>query len=447
MKKVVICLLLLVTAFSSTSIADAASFNNFTKQYNYIDGQFTDVSSTSWYAEYIQTAYEYGLLIGTAPTFPTTFCPNNNITIAETIVLAARLHSTYYDINILNGDYQAIESTWYDLYVQYCIKNGIIGKYEFSDYTKVITRSQFAKIMASSFPGNALTPINNVTDNSIPDVKMSDQNSDAIYKLYRAGILTGNDEHGTFAPDSNIDRSSVAAIVSRVVNPSLRKHISLNVSTPPTPNTSDYYPNTNYLTFSNVTQVALSYTYTDELLVYVYKFNNVSDLTSSVKKYQDYLLSNGFTIEVNIFNVDEGYTFIGLRKGNELFSLSGIMVSNELLVIPPQEEDGALSSQNNSYEAIFNSYSGKLKTASSRLVAEFKQEAVSYNSISLLAELCNEKVSELASICTDGMNEMASLMLKTNGSYSEYETWASRLQDVYMQEASKITDAYLDVAI
>ena len=58
MKKVVICLLLLVTAFSSVSVADAASFNNFKKQYNYIDGQFTDVSSTSWYAEYVQTAYD-----------------------------------------------------------------------------------------------------------------------------------------------------------------------------------------------------------------------------------------------------------------------------------------------------------------------------------------------------------------------------------------------------
>jgi hypothetical protein len=50
---------------------------------------------------------------------------------------------------------------------------------------------------------------------------------EAIYRLYQAGILTGNDRYGTFTPDASISRSAAAAIISRVVEPSLRQHIAL----------------------------------------------------------------------------------------------------------------------------------------------------------------------------------------------------------------------------
>lgn len=45
--------------------------------------------------------------------------------------------------------------------------------------------------------------------------------------VYRAGILTGNDGFGTFTPDSNILRSEVAAIVTRMTERSARKTISI----------------------------------------------------------------------------------------------------------------------------------------------------------------------------------------------------------------------------
>lgn len=38
---------------------------------------------------------------------------------------------------------------------------------------------------------------------------------------------------------------------------------------------------------------------------------------------------------------------------------------------------------------------------------------------------------------------MASYMLKTGDSYSNYESWASKLTDIYMSEAEKITNAYM----
>jgi hypothetical protein len=66
-----------------------------------------------------------------------------------------------------------------------------------------------------------------VADNAIPDVKMGDKYADEIYEFYRAGILTGNDAAGTFAPDSNIKRSEVAAILIRMFDVSARQSVTL----------------------------------------------------------------------------------------------------------------------------------------------------------------------------------------------------------------------------
>lgn len=45
--------------------------------------------------------------------------------------------------------------------------------------------------------------------------------------LYNAGILTEFDKYGTFKPFSSISRAEVAAIISRMVNTSLRKQFTL----------------------------------------------------------------------------------------------------------------------------------------------------------------------------------------------------------------------------
>ena len=69
--------------------------------------------------------------------------------------------------------------------------------------------------------------INTIADGSLPDVTSSSTYADEIYMLYRAGVLTGNDRYGTFAPETTIDRASVAALVSRMALPELRKELQL----------------------------------------------------------------------------------------------------------------------------------------------------------------------------------------------------------------------------
>ena len=60
-----------------------------------------------------------------------------------------------------------------------------------------------------------------------PHVDMKDSYVEYVYKLYKAGVLTGNDEKGTFAPLSNITRAESAAIVTRMVDENSRRKVTL----------------------------------------------------------------------------------------------------------------------------------------------------------------------------------------------------------------------------
>ena len=58
---------------------------------------------------------------------------------------------------------------------------------------------------------------------SIPDVDpetMAD--ADAVLRLYQAGVLTGVDAEGNFAPAAGLTRGQAAAILARVLDPALR---------------------------------------------------------------------------------------------------------------------------------------------------------------------------------------------------------------------------------
>ena len=201
----------------------AESMNNFKTGRTYADGQFTDVSPGSWYAGSVESAYELGLVSGTSQT---TFDPNGSITVGSALALACRLHSIYY-----TGTADFVQgSPWYQVYVDYAVENGIIADGRYSDYNAAATRRQFAAILAKALPGSALTAINDIADGAIPDVVVGSSDYEAVYLLYRAGILTGSDKAGTFLPETTIDRASVSAIVARMALPAQRQSVTL---TPP----------------------------------------------------------------------------------------------------------------------------------------------------------------------------------------------------------------------
>lgn len=229
----------LVFAVFSPSVS-AAGLDNFQRVNTYAD-QFEDVPATQWYAENVKAVYEYGLMTGTTDT---KFVPGNHVTLAQAITIAARLHSIYHTGT---ESFSQTGDKWYNVYVTYALEHQIISS-PYSNYDAKATRIQFADILAKAFPSSALPAINTVDANAIPDLP-SDNTSAAVYTLYRAGILTGNDDKGTFTPHSPIKRSEVATIVTRMAVSSLRESFTLKVQPKPatvywTPNGEKYHRQT-----------------------------------------------------------------------------------------------------------------------------------------------------------------------------------------------------------
>lgn len=198
----------------ATSVGETSSH---TSSQTYYDGLFWDVSATDWFANEVRVSYDLGLVKGDSAT---SFNPNGNIRLSEAITLASRIHSAYYD----NGCVFVQGTPWYQVYVDYAVENGIIQDEQFEDYTAYATRAEFAAIFSAALPDKALPEINVIE--AIPDVSGTEPYADDVYKLYRAGILTGNDAYGTFSPDTTIKRCEVAAIVSRMALTEMRKAVS-----------------------------------------------------------------------------------------------------------------------------------------------------------------------------------------------------------------------------
>jgi hypothetical protein len=190
-----------------------SAMSNFIPANSYVSGQFTDVGGNAWYSKVVALAYEYGLMKGSSET---TFNPTGNITVAEAITVAARVHSIYYT----GADNFTQSAPWYQVYADYAVLKGIIAANEFTDYNRAATRAEMAYIFSRTLPPDEFTAQNTV--NSLPDVNSDAPYYNEILMLYKAGVLSGNDEKGTFSPGNNITRAEAAAIISRVILPETR---------------------------------------------------------------------------------------------------------------------------------------------------------------------------------------------------------------------------------
>ena len=202
------------TALAISSAA-AGGMGNFRRDGSYRAGTFNDVSADAWYAEGVSAAYELGLMKGSGAG---AFSPQGNVTVAEAVTMASRLHQCYS-----GGKDDFVQgSPWYQVYVDYATTNGILSGDDFpGGYGANITRAQMAHLFAAALPETELPAVNTVDE--LPDVNASTPYNKDIFLLYRAGVLTGNDEQGTFTPDTPISRSQVATIIARMALPSLRK--------------------------------------------------------------------------------------------------------------------------------------------------------------------------------------------------------------------------------
>lgn len=208
----------------------------------YFQDQFSDVPANQWYTDSIANAFELGLMVGNSDT---TFNPHGDVSIAEAVTMAARIYSTYTtgSTSVADNTASPAGSAWYRHYFEYAYANGVISyAYYNCDATQKANRAQFAEIFANALPAEALVVINTVVDDAIPDVKMSERYADYVYKLYRAGILSGSDTNGTFNPQTYITRAEAAAIVSRMAESDNR--VSITLGSTPSQTTDNNSPQT-----------------------------------------------------------------------------------------------------------------------------------------------------------------------------------------------------------
>ncbi len=183
---------------------------------------FSDVPEGSWYYSYVYSAVDVGFIDGVTET---TFEPDSGFTVAQAIKIAACLHQLYHEgsVTLQNGE------TWYESYVSYAVENGICGveygAMGWSEMNSPIDRRDFAVIFYNAMPAYEYGAINSV--GSIPDVPADSAGASEIYALYRAGVLDGALDDGSYLPNSGIRRSEAAAIVARMLDKSLRVEFTL----------------------------------------------------------------------------------------------------------------------------------------------------------------------------------------------------------------------------
>lgn len=206
MKKSISMLLALGMSLSIGATSLAAELN------------FSDVTKNDWFYDDIKTVVGMGLINGKSND---RYAPNDNLTYAEAIKLAACMNQFYTEgaVTLENGN------PWYQPYVDYCVEKGIIDKTY--NYAENATRAGYMTIFAKALPNEALEEINDIPDDSIPDVPAEKDYAAAVYKLYRAGILNGIDDAHNCEPMINISRKEVAVIVARMMNENKRTHFTI----------------------------------------------------------------------------------------------------------------------------------------------------------------------------------------------------------------------------
>jgi hypothetical protein len=185
------------------------------------EGQFSDVAEDAWYYSYVSAGYEYSLFEGRGDGFD----PGAQITVAELLTLSARLHAAYAGEDVPAPE---ADAAWYMPYVRYLFDRNLL-ELSIDDYTAPATRAQLAGIFALSLPEECYdAPNDTLVDDAyasggyITDVDASTPYQAQILWMYRQGLLSGMDESGSYLPDETTTRAETAAVVTRMVDPTLR---------------------------------------------------------------------------------------------------------------------------------------------------------------------------------------------------------------------------------
>ncbi len=173
---------------------------------------FVDVARDAWYFDYVETAAEAGILNGKGDG---KFAPDDNITVAEAVKIAACAYADAHSGTIPSGG-----ESWYDKYVSYAKSFGLIEPHIDLDYTMPATRAEIAYLFSRA--DSTKNFINDVPITDIPDVDGDTPYYHEIIDMYNLGAAVGSDAAYTFHPNDNVKRSEAAAMIVRIVDPTYR---------------------------------------------------------------------------------------------------------------------------------------------------------------------------------------------------------------------------------
>ena len=182
--------------------------------------QFADVASDSWYHDYVALGYEYALFDGRGAGFE----PESPVKLSELITLSARLRAVWADETVSDAP-----GAWYARYVRYLSERGLLEPTLPAACDVPATRAQLAAVFAATLPESCFdSPYRALVDEAyasgrfITDVTEQTPYRGQILLLYARGLLAGTDASGSYQPEKTTTRAETAAVVMRIVLPSLR---------------------------------------------------------------------------------------------------------------------------------------------------------------------------------------------------------------------------------
>ena len=196
------------------------------------EGAFSDLALEDEHYESVAALYEYGLAVGRNDG---TFGAADDVTVAEMLTFAARIRSAYDTGDAEAGAASvglAEDAPWYAGYVEYLRAAGVIADEFEGLYDSAAARAQVAHVLANVLDESwfdarnaAVVTEGYATRQYITDVDDYTPYQQDVLTLYRRGIVQGFDETGSFLPDRPITRGEAAAMLTRVIDPSLRINI------------------------------------------------------------------------------------------------------------------------------------------------------------------------------------------------------------------------------
>ena len=238
-----LCLLLTTPALA---VQDGASPFQRSKTYT---RQFSDLPAGSVFYSNVAALYEYGLTVGQGDG---TYGVDGSMTVGQVMIFAGRIRSLYR-----TGSPETGPAAWPALpgqhpavpYLRYLQAEGVLDRELDGLLALPATRAQVAHVLAGTLPEEVLPSVHTdlvtrayASRRFIPDVTEYTPYYQDILSLYRRGLSVGIDARGSFLPDAPISRGAVAALLTRMVDPSLRVAPAWDTSAPAATTLADLVP-------------------------------------------------------------------------------------------------------------------------------------------------------------------------------------------------------------